>query len=179
MSRLQQTLDNLKAKIHDKFDAKRIDLIADWLDAWSYYIDQESTFDSKKRRNYAPGDIVSICLGFNVGSEQGGNRPSVVIGRSSRSSRTLLVVPLGSLSEQDKEENLRPFECFLGEIEEFNQLAQKPAKTRSKAIVNQIRTISKQRIIRPTLQNHQCINIGKVKLKLIEDALVATIKTTE
>ena len=64
MSRLQQTLDNLKAKIHDKFDAKRIDLIADWLDAWSYYIDQESTFDSKKRRNYAPGDIVSICLGL-------------------------------------------------------------------------------------------------------------------
>ena len=176
-SSLKTTADKLCNKVLEKFDAKVIDIFDSWLETWTTYLDQEAEFIAADLVQYNPGAIISVCLGFNVGSEQGGNRPAVVIGRSSRSSRTLLVVPLGSLSEEDQEKDLRPFECFLGELEDFNRLARKPAKTRSKAIVNQIRTISKQRIIRPTLQGDQCINIGDVKLKLIEDALISTIKT--
>lgn len=179
MSRLQQTLSTLKSKIERNFDSKRIDLLADWLHSWGYYIDQESSFDSTKRRNYAAGDIVSICLGFNIGSEQGGNRPALVIGRSSRKSKTILVVPLGSLDETQTEKDLRYFECFLGELKDFNLLAGKPAGTNSKAIINQIRTISKQRIIKPTSNSETCVNIGPEKLKLVEEALIKSIKTID
>lgn len=178
MSRLQGSLNFLKQKIENNLDTKRVNLICDWLDTWGMYIDQESTFDPQKRRNYKAGDIVSICLGYNVGSEQGGNRPAVVLGRSSRSSKSILVVPLGSLAPDDDETRLRSFEILLGPITDFNQETNRPLDTRSKALINQLRPISKQRIINPTNSKHNCINIGQEKLSLIEEAIVKSIVTT-
>lgn len=178
MSRLEDSLNRLKQKIENNLDSKRVNLICDWLDTWGMYIDQETSFDPQKRRNYKAGDIVSICLGYNVGSEQGGNRPAVVLGRSSRSSKSLLVVPLGSLATDDDETKLRWFEVLLGPIEDFNQETGRPLDTRSKAIINQLRPISKQRIINPTSDRDNCINIGPDKLKLIEEAVVKSIFTT-
>ena len=90
-----------------------------------------------------------------------------------------LVVPLGSLDETQTEKDLRYFECFLGELKDFNLLAGKPAGTNSKAIINQIRTISKQRIIKPTSNSETCVNIGPEKLKLVEEALIKSIKTID
>ncbi|WP_322977450.1 type II toxin-antitoxin system PemK/MazF family toxin [Acinetobacter pittii] len=179
MSRLEDSLNRLKQKIENNLDSKRVNLICDWLDTWGMYIDQESTFDPQKRRNYKAGDIVSICLGYNVGSEQGGNRPAVVLGRSSRTSKSILVVPLGSLANDDDETKLRSFEVLLGPIEEFNQETKRPLETRSKALINQLRPISKQRIINPTTSRHNCINIGEEKLQLIEEAIMKSIVTTK
>jgi len=44
---------------------------------------------------------------------------------------------------------------------------------------NQIRTISKQRIIKPTSNSETCVNIGPEKLKLVEEALIKSIKTID
>lgn len=177
MSDLSTNLTKLKSKIEANLDTKRIALISTWLDVWSKYIEEERTFDPGLRRNYNPGDIVSICMGFNIGSEQGGNRPAIVLGRTSRTSKTIIVVPLGSLSQEDSESRLRPFEHFIGVLEDFNQSAKKPNGTRSKAILNQIKAISKQRIIRPTSNKDKCLNIGRNNLKILEKALVQFVTT--
>ncbi|MEJ5038578.1 type II toxin-antitoxin system PemK/MazF family toxin [Acinetobacter johnsonii] len=177
MSDLSTILTKLKSKIESNLDEKRISMISTWLDVWCKYIEEERTFNPNLRRNYSPGDIVSVCMGFNIGSEQGGNRPAIVLGRTSRTSKTIIVVPLGSLRPEDNASKLRPFEHFIGALEDFNKSANKPTGTRSKAILNQIKAISKQRIIRPTSDKDQCLNIGLDNLKILEKSVVNFITT--
>ena len=45
------------------------------------------------------GEVFYANLSPVVGSEQGGNRPAIVIGKNSRSNKTILVVPLGSFDK--------------------------------------------------------------------------------
>ena len=79
-SSLKTTADKLCNKVLEKFDAKVIDIFDSWLETWTTYLDQEAEFIAADLVQYNPGDIISVCLGFNVGSEQGGNRPAIVIG---------------------------------------------------------------------------------------------------
>ena len=173
-SSLKTTADKLCNKVLEKFDAKVIDIFDSWLETWTTYLDQEAEFIAADLVQYNPGDIISVCLGFNVGSEQGGNRPAIVIGKNSRSNKTILVVPLGSF---DKTKGLKKSEVLLGELAEFNQETGHTKGTESKVLLGQIRTISKQRIIKPKTRYHTKLNIGAEKLKIIEDELIKLIKS--
>jgi hypothetical protein len=64
----------------------------------------------------------------------------------------------------------------LGELAEFNQETGHTKGTESKVLLD-IRTISKQRIIKPKTRYHTKLNIGAEKLKLIEDELIKLIKS--
>ena len=173
-SSLKTTADKLCNKVLEKFDAKVIDIFDSWLETWTTYLDQEAEFIAADLVQYNPGDIISVCLGFNVGSEQGGNRPAIVIWKNSRSNKTILVVPLGSF---DKTKGLKRSEVLLGELAEFNQETGHTKGTESKVLLGQIRTISKQRIIKPKTRYHTKLNIGAENLKLIEDELIKLIKS--
>ena len=105
-SSLKTTADKLCNKVLEKFDAKVIDIFDSWLETWTTYLDQEAEFIAADLVQYNPGDIISVCLGFNVGSEQGGNRPAIVIGKNSRSNKTILVVPLGSFDKTNSKHSI-------------------------------------------------------------------------
>lgn len=154
---LNDQIDNLKSNVILHYDSKRIGLLNNWIKEWSIYISHEKGFNPTKMRSYNAGDIITINLGFNIGSEQGGHRPAIVIGRNNRSDKTIMVVPLGTV----KNGEVRPFEHDLGIIEEFNDLT--GSAVQSKAILNQLRVISKQRIISPKKHNESIVNVGKEK----------------
>jgi len=177
MSNIHTNFNLFKQKLLAKYDQKRIDLFTAWLEVWTRYIDEEATFNPQSRKVYNPGDVVTVCLGFNVGSEQGGNRPAVVIGINDHKNKTIRIVPLGSLNPNDNPKRLYKGEVFLDVIPQLNTFTKKPHNTRSKALTLHLRTISKQRIIHPTTDQELCINIGPEKLKLIEQDLIQTIQT--
>jgi len=68
----------------------------------------------------------------------------------------------------DKTKGLKRSEVLLGELAEFNQETGHTKGTESKVLLGQIRTISKQRIIKPKTRYHTKLNIGAENLKLIE-----------
>ena len=81
---------------------KKADTLAFWLETFADYLKKEDEFDYSSLPRYERGNIISVNLGFNVGSEQGGLHYAVVIGKfSERNSPVLTVVPLTS-GTQDK-----------------------------------------------------------------------------
>jgi len=86
----------------DSKKLKKADLLAYWFETYSYYIEQETTFDYKKVMHYSRGNIIQVNFGFNVGSEQGGLHYAVVLDNDNlQSSPVITVIPLSSGSEKD------------------------------------------------------------------------------
>ena len=166
-SSLENAFNELKTVIENNLSDKQKGNMEQWLKTWKIYIEREKNFKPHLNIKYNPGDIVSVCYGYNVGSEQGGNRPSVVLEDNDLSDKTVMVVPLASLKPDETEEGVHFKNVYLGELTEFNTASRKPSGTRSKVLIHQMRTISKQRIIRPTKEEHTVINIGEDNLKLV------------
>jgi len=144
-----------------------------WLETWfDRYLPIEKTFQYKSLLNYKRGMVIFADLGFNVGSEEGGKHYALVVENDNGlDNRTIVVVPLrsvpvsGDLSTIDeKHEVLLGFKLFSDEIQkvtallsscnndfERQKLTDKLDKYNrgSVAVVNQIRAISKLRIISP------------------------------
>lgn len=81
---------------------KKADLLAYWLETFSGYLLDEQKFDYSKIPSYKRGDVVSVNLGFNVGSEQGGLHYAIVLDNDNQqSSPVITVVPLSSGKEED------------------------------------------------------------------------------
>lgn len=90
---------------------KKADLLAFWLENFSEYLIEERKFDYSKIPSYKRGDVISVNLGFNVGSEQGGLHYAIVLDNDNKqSSPVITVVPLSS----GKEEDTFPRDIFLG-----------------------------------------------------------------
>lgn len=136
-----------------------------WLKTWNTYLKFESRFDPTMNRKYNPRDILTVSFGYNVGSEQGGIRPAVVLDDNDKSNHTVMVVPLGSIDNPDG--RLGKGSVYLGEIPDLNAETRKPAGTESQALVNQMRAISKQRIIKPKRNNDPIIQISEQQLEEI------------
>ena len=83
------------------------------------------------------GAVVTVRFDPAVGSEIRKTRPAVVVSNDAacRADAVVQVVPVTSLPERD----LRPYEAQVGS-------AQSGLERPSRAVANQIRTISKQRI---------------------------------
>jgi mRNA interferase MazF len=138
----------------------------EWLSLYAGYLAKEKTFkpitDTIK---YEPGTILAIELGYNPGSEHGGNHFAVVVEDNSKSSPVVMVVPLGS-AKPGKSVHFNDVD--LGEIPEINKLSRYPAGTKSIATVSQMRCISKLRINAPLRSGDQII---KVPLKDLYDKI--------
>lgn len=81
-------------------DYKRAALLTYWLKDFTFYYNNENNFNSKKLLRYERGNIIKVNLGFNVGSEQGGQHYAVVIEKHNKlSNPNLNVVPLISKKE--------------------------------------------------------------------------------
>ena len=99
-TKLDTALDNLKQTIESKLDSKKQGIMLQWIKEWNGMIQREkSGFDPKKMMKYKPGDIVSVNFGFDVGSEQGGERPAVVIEDNNKSDRNIMVIPLSTFKK--------------------------------------------------------------------------------
>ena len=58
----------------------------------------EKQFDPKKLIKYRRGNIVSVHLGYNIGSEQGGLHYGLVIDNNNeKSSKVITIIPLRCL----------------------------------------------------------------------------------
>ena len=158
---LDKTLSNLPKKQED--------IIEKWIETWNSFIQQEKTFLPYRNIKYNEKDIITVRFGYNVGSEQGGNRPSVVIEDNDRNDRTVMVVPLASINSPG--ESIHNKNVFLGEIPDLNAKTKKPTGTESKALIHQMRAISKQRIVAPTKNHHDIIQISDTQLNLIREKI--------
>lgn len=167
---LDKALDDLKNVVNTKLDSKTQRLMTQWLKEWAGMIDREkSGFDPKKMMTYKPGDIVSVNFGFNVGSEQGGRRPAVVIEDNARSDRNVMIVPLSTL--KGSKSDIKDTMVYLGVIEDFNLMAGKAKGTQTVAMVNQMRTVSKIRITRPQTKNDGITRIDPSDLKKVYEKI--------
>ncbi|EGO5063069.1 type II toxin-antitoxin system PemK/MazF family toxin [Enterococcus faecalis] len=145
---------------------KQIGLLEQWINNWTFYIEKEAKFQPHRNIKYNAGDIVTVCFGYNVGSEQGGNRPAVVIEDNNLSDKTVMIVPLASIHPESKGRTISNSNVYLGELREFNVAANKEEGTETKALVNQMRAISKLRIIQPSKPHHKVIRLGNDNLKM-------------
>lgn len=158
-------------------DDKQIKILQ-WLNYWIDYLSYEDTFDSSKLMTYKRGDIVHVNFGFNVHNELGGSHYAVVVENDNPStSGCITVVPLRSGdTEEEVLANIHErTEVYLGKgiIECGN------GKHRyTVAKVNQIRTIDKMRILKPTNSKIHTVYpidakkrnyiLDKIDLKIVE-----------
>lgn len=90
---------------------KKANLLSYWLKTFVDYLKWEDTFDYTKISRFKRGEIISINLGFNVGSEQGGLHYAIVLDNDNKqSSPVLTVIPLSSGDEGKAHKN----DVYLG-----------------------------------------------------------------
>lgn len=170
-SDLDVAFDNLKSSVLTNLDSKHQRLFREWLNLFSGYLAKEKSFDPlKETLKYDPGTILAIELGYNPGSEHGGNHYAVVVEDNAKSSPVVMIVPLGSI-KPGKQVHFNDVD--LGEIPEINRLSRYPQGTKSVAIVSQMRAISKMRINAPVRSGDQVIIVPVPKLR----ELYAKIRT--
>lgn len=128
---------------------KKADLLAYWLETFSDYLLDEQKFDYSKIPSYKRGDVVSVNLGFNVGSEQGGLHYAIVLDNDNQqASPVITVVPLSS----GKEENTFPRDIFLGN-ELYDKLKSKHDKLSAKILSDLREATNIQKVIQESLEN--------------------------
>lgn len=148
-------------------------LVEEWLRKFAdfIYTDDNRNFEPDRLGKYKAGDIVFAEFGYNVGREYGGPHYAVVIEDSPLRADMIMVVPLSSLAPHETKEKVHPNDQFLGEIPELNQIARSRPGTKSFAVINQTRSIAKERIIAPVNASHNRIFIDGELLELIYEKL--------
>lgn len=164
---LNENLKDLQTIIESK-DPKKQQIINQWIETWNKYLNWESSFDSTKLIYYKRGDIVYAHFGFNVGNEYGGIHYAVVVENDNNNSNgNVMVVPLTSLdvAKGETKETIHDSEVYLGE----NLIPWKKGETVAKP--EQIRSISKLRIIKPKRLEDQKASLDGKMLDLIDEKL--------
>lgn len=117
---LEQNTTNVLAQLHNtiiSLDYKKALILLFWLDNWGgKLLKEEATFDYNKVLRFKRGNVVQADFGFKIGSEQGGLHYALVIENDNgKSNQTVMVIPLSSLDESEKPENINnKHEVFLG-----------------------------------------------------------------
>lgn len=121
--------ETLQQKIKDLTDSYYNDLIAltendetykkaallfYWLRDYKNSLKREKNFDAAYLPNFYKGNIVSVNLGFNLGSELGGKHYAIVLRDSSTANPALNILPLSSIKPSKPVEKLKSNEIFLG-----------------------------------------------------------------
>lgn len=160
---LKNNLQYLESTIK-KMDPKTKLIFTDWINVKSNYLNWGKTFDPKYLRAYRRGEIVLAHFGFNVGSEYGGTHYAAVIRNSSKANPNLNVVPLTSLESWKSKETIHRDRVLLGVIQGLNGLE-------SIAIPDQIRPISKLRVIKPKNNSHNVFKLSNEQMNKLDDKI--------
>lgn len=121
-------------------DVSKFALFLHWMPRWVTHIENESSFNPKILKRYSWGEIVLVDFGFNLGSEIREKHYAIVFEENNPvKSPMLVVIPLSS---HKRLKNLAKNDVMLG------QVVQGSSKD-SVAKVEQIRAISKMRIVAP------------------------------
>lgn len=168
---LDVTIEKFKQSIKTNLSPKKQQNMLEWLNTYSDdYLAKEQNFDPiVDRLKYEAGVILSIDLGFNAKSEHGGRHFAVVIEDNSKSSNTIMVVPLGSEKTGTK---VNWNDVDLGVIQELNELTGEVG-VKSIAKISHIRSVSKMRIVQPVKTGTDLIFLEPTKLKKIYDKIKA------
>lgn len=166
---LDKALQNLKNAILTK-TPKVQGILTDWINKWSKYIVREQRFDSSYLPYYKRGNIVYVDFGFNVGTEYGGIHYAVVVEtNNNKKNGNILVVPLTSLESGKKIEDIPATDVYLGE----NIIPWTTAATIAKP--NQIRAISKMRIVKPVKSKDKKASLTGEQMTLIDEKIKSLI----
>lgn len=160
---IDEVLDRIKVAVEAITDSKRRGLVLNWLLQFCQYLRFEKSFDPSKYKRYIPGEVIDIDFGFNVAHEFGGRHFGVVIESNSRRNPNIMVVPLSSY---DSASEVRRNEVDLGVIEALNE--SRNADKGTKAIINQLRVVSKLRIYYPKYPSQEALHrLSKTQLETI------------
>ena len=160
---LDVALAALKAAIKT-LPAKPQQLITDWILRWSNLIARERQFDPEHLPYFKRGDIVYVDLGFNIGSEHADVHYAVVYeNNNSKKNKNVVIIPLSSIADENKVSRV---DLYLGD----DVIPWTPGvKTIAKP--NQIRSISKMRILKPLLAKDKVARLESEHLNAIDDKL--------
>lgn len=176
-SDLEENSTNVLAQLHEtiiKLDHKKALILLFWLENWGGKIlKEESTFDYGKVLRFKRGNVVLADFGFKVGSEQGGLHYALVIENDNdKSNQTIMVIPLSSLDDSDKPEDINlKHEVFLG-YSLFTDYIRK-LETKIERIENQIEENKKRR--KPTEHFEKDLHKNKETLKKLNRGSVALV----
>lgn len=165
LNTLTDRLTRIKT-IAELMSLKRGKIYIQWLKDHADYLKRELTFNPKSMRRYKRRDIVYVNFGFNVGSEIGGPHFAVVVSDSEPSNPVINVVPLGSLEVHQTEAALHKNDVYLGVIPGMNGL-------QSYAIPNQMRPVSKIRILAPTTKRDPVVRLDSELMDKIDKKVVS------
>ena len=116
---LDNYLTNLATSSDEKLQSKA-DKISYWLEDYTNFLDNETSFDPTKYPKYKRGQIIKVHLGFNIGSEEGGLHYAIVIeNHNPLKSPVLNVVPLTSVKSTTDISKIR---SDLGQVYIGNEL---------------------------------------------------------
>lgn len=160
---LKKTLQNFETTI-EQMEEKRKGIFTDWLQIQTNYLKWETSFDPKHLRAYRRGEIVLAHFGFNVGTEYGGIHYATIVRNSSKNNPNLNIVPLTSLANDVDEETIQRDRVLLGLIDGLNGL-------KSVAIPDQMRSISKLRVIKPKKQSQSVFKLSIEQMDMLDDKI--------
>lgn len=161
---INSTLGTVKTML-ESLPPKQQHIMAEWLDVWCKYIGYEKNFLPQRLKYYKRGEIVLAHFGYNVGSELGGVHYAIIVeNNNNKSNNTMVVVPLSSLEDNKSKEDLFPSEVFLGNILPNSDKL-------SYAMPQQIRVISKLRVIKPKSAKDVVYKISREQLNEIDNKI--------
>lgn len=155
---------NFKSAIK-RLDTEKQQKLLKWIEIQSKYLHWEETFDPTYLIKYNRGDVIFANFGFNVGSEFGGPHYAVVLDDNSKTSNTLMVVPLSSLDEGESKDDLHEMDAYLGVIPDINE---KEVFAR----IAQMRPLSKIRIYDPKKARDPKIKLTSDQLDIIDKKII-------
>ena len=145
-------------------DPKPQQIIITWLTRWSNLLAREKKFSPEYMPYFKRGDIVYVDLGFNVGSEHGGTHYAVIYeNNNSKKNKTVVIVPLSSVDDESKASKA---DVYLGE-----NIIPWTLGVKTVAKPNQIRAISKMRVLKPLLASDKKARLSAEHLTAIDDRL--------
>lgn len=140
---LTNDLQDYLVKLLEGDSYKRSALIYYWLRDYNNYLKREGGFDSKYLPYFYRGNVVSVNLGFNIGSEMGGRHYAIVIRDSSPKCPTLSIMPLSSIKGDKTVKDLHADEVYLSnEIYNLLQLKCQSLMTSIKAELATLKTVT-------------------------------------
>jgi mRNA interferase MazF len=166
---ISEMLKKIEATVKAIADPKRRGIVVNWLFQFCGYLEFEKRFNPAWYKKYHPGDIIDVDFGFNLGSELGGVHFAVVIEDNSRKDANVMVVPLSSYRSKDE---VKQSHVDLGVLPELNSYRRSQKhNTGTRALVNQMRPISKIRIYYPKKRHDSLCQLSNEQLQLIYDKI--------
>jgi len=110
--------------------------------------------------HYKRGDVVLVNFGFNIRDEFNGHHYAIIVENNNNiGNGVVAVVPLTSVSPKKRRKFLDKSDVFMGKL--FNGID-------CYAIPQQIRSISKMRIIKPKYKKHRFATVPDNLLDLLD-----------